>query len=220
MRWGSAAWENCGMVSVNSGWNPGYGGGAPTRQGRLQPGCVLLKPFTWAATLVMVVGIGIALVGAPWDGLWKMVRGSADAVGDVEPEGSERIELGESGEWILYAEGDVTVDDCGEDICQGDFVIPEIEVVDEGGDVLDLAPSSLSVSDAGTESVSLYSFDVAEAQTVEISVSASDIDRIAVAKSPELELGSFSTSLVGLAVLGVGIVLRMILGAVGSLFRS
>jgi hypothetical protein len=213
------------MVNVNSGFG-GFGyGGAPgfnpgSRKARMQPGCVFLKPLKWLGALIIVAGIAVALIGAPWSGLWKLVRGSADAVGNVDPGESGEVELGESGEWILYAEGDNTVDDCGDEICRGNFVEPELVVTSEDGEVLELSGVASSVSDAGTESVSLVSFDVEEAQTVTLTVGESDIDTVAVAKSPELELKSFTVSFVGLGIMTAGIFFRGAVGVVGGFFRT
>lgn len=211
------------MVSVNTGWNSGWNtggapGGAPHR--RSQPGCLALRPLKWLGTLVVLIGVAVALITMPWGSMMRLVRGSADAVGDIEPGQTESIELSAAGEWILYAEGDVTVDDCGDDICQGNFTIPEVTVVDADGNELDLADSNLSVSDAGTESVSLWSFDITEPQTVEITVSAdTEIDRIAVARSPELEFDSFRGPAIGIAIMVAGLLFKGFVSFVGSFFR-
>lgn len=204
-------------------WNAGYGGqpGGGRRAGRVQPGCLVIRPLKWLGMLIILIGVAVMAITAPWGDLTKLVRGSADAVGDVEPGGIEEIELSQPGEWIIYAEGDNVVDDCGEDLCEGDFIEPEVIVADADGNVLPLAESNLSISDTGTESTSLWSFDVDEAMTVTIAMGPeTDIDRIAIAKAPEFELEELRGVGIGAAIIFVGIVFRIIVGVVGSFFRS
>ncbi len=204
-------------------WNAGYGGqpGGGRRAGRVQPGCLIIRPLKWLGTLIILIGVAVMAITAPWGDLTKLVRGSADAVGDVEPGGIEEIELTQSGEWIIYAEGDNVVDDCGEDLCEGDFIRPEVIVADADGNQLDLATSNLSISDTGTESTSLWSFDVDEPQTVTIAMGAeTDIDRIAIAKAPEFEFDELRGVMIGGAIMLVGIMFRVVLGVVGSFFRT
>ena len=186
---------------------------------RNQPGCLAVRPLKWLGTVVVLIGVAVALITMPWGGLMRLVRGSADAVGDIEPGNTESIELSSSGEWILYAEGDVTVEDCDDSVCRADFTAPEVTVVAADGEELDLANSSLSVSDAGTESVSLLSFEIDEPQTVEIAVSAdTDIDRIAVAKGPGLELAAAMGPAIGIAIMIAGLVFKGIVSMIGGFF--
>lgn len=207
------------MVNTfGSGYGPsGYPGGGA---GRVRPGCLLLTPLRWLSSLVVLAGFAVMAITAPWGGLWTLVRGSADAVASVEPGELDEVDLPEAGEWIIYAEGDVTVEDCpdDDDICRADFDEPEVVVADADGEPLELAASTLSVSDVGTESVSLWSFDVDEPGPVTVLVGTdTDIDRIAIARSPELELDSFRGVLIGGAIVAVGIVFRLAVSAVGSL---